>query len=179
MLRRLNLVNKIVIILYLFTNFLLPVIIHKFYIFRKNTTHLRLKFLYFRKISTNHKVIMDFQINDSIEKDLSNYGHRKLRKYLFNDQFIMGAETEISVFIYLYIHIHIWVFFTGTVYIFIVFGTTLIIFFFKFFCIFMFFKVQIPKIFNGTATNVKINSTCYSYGIFYLCGRLGHFESII
>ena len=48
-----------------------------------------------------------------------------------------------------------WVFFTESVYFFVIYGTTLIIFFFKFFCIFMFFKVQIPKIFNGTATNVK------------------------
>ena len=40
--------------------------------------------------------------------------------------------------------------------------------FFKFFCIFKFFKVQIPKIFSGIAKNVKINSTRYSYGIFYI-----------
>ena len=66
--------------------------------------------------------------------------------------------TISSKFIWEYILyiIYIWVFFTGTVYIFIVFGTTRIIFFFKFFCIFMFFKVQLPKIFNGTATNVNI-----------------------
>ena len=71
---------------------------------------------------------------------------------------------------------YIWVFVTETVYFTIFYSTTLVIFVFKFFRIFV-FQGPSAKIFNGTATNVIINSTCYFYGVFYLCGRFWHFES--
>ena len=79
---------------------------------------------------------------------------RQMRCYLLlNDYYF--KQTYLGVYFIYYLYMGV---FHGNCIYFYCFRHNTYYLFFKFFCIFMFFKVQLPKIFNGTATNVKINS---------------------